>query len=84
MRGVLATKQAGVFRRLISSDTFIEDRLNLDKQNLRDFYINRGYVDFEILSHSVELTRSKDAFLLTFTVKEGQKYNFGQINIVTR
>jgi len=83
LRGVLATKQAGVFRRLISSDTFIEDRLNLDKQNLRDFYINRGYVDFEILSHSVELTRSKDAFLLTFTVKEGQKYNFGQINIVT-
>ena len=83
LRGVLATKQAGLFRRLISSDTFIEDRLNLDKQNLRDFYINRGYVDFEILSHSVELTRSKDAFLLTFTVKEGQKYNFGQINIVT-
>ena len=83
LRGVLATKQAGVFRRLISSDTFIEDRLNLDKQNLRNFYLNRGYIDFEISSHSVELTRSKDAFLLTFTVKEGQKYNFGQINIVS-
>ena len=83
LRGILATKQAGIFRRLISSDTFVEDRLNLDKQNLRNFYLNRGYIDFEIYSHSVELTRAKNAFLLSFSVKEGQKYNFGQINIIS-
>ena len=83
LRGILATKQAGIFRRLISSDTFVEDRLNLDKQNLRNFYLNRGYIDFEIYSHSVELTRAKNAFLLSFSVKEGQKYNFGKINIIS-
>ena len=83
LRGILATKQAGIFRRLISSDTFVEDRLNLDKQNLRNFYLNRGYIDFEIYSHSVELTRAKNAFLRSFSVKERQKYNFGQINIIS-
>ncbi|MDA9301763.1 outer membrane protein assembly factor BamA [Amylibacter sp.] len=78
LRGIIATKQAGLFRRLFQSDTYIEDRLEYDKDVLRDFYINRGFIDFE-LSTSVELTRNKDAFLINYSLLEGQKYNFGKI-----
>ena len=28
---------------------------------------------------SVELTRSKDAFLINYSIKEGQKYSFSEI-----
>ena len=55
LRATLATKQAGLGRAFVSSDTFIEDRLQLDKENLRNFYNNRGYVDFEVLSTSTEI-----------------------------
>jgi outer membrane protein insertion porin family len=83
LRSALATKQAGLIRALISSDTFIQDRLELDKQRLREFYLNRGYVDFSVLSTSADLTRSKDAFLINFTIEEGQQYNFGEVTLVT-
>jgi outer membrane protein insertion porin family len=83
LRSTLATKQAGLIRTLISSDTFIQDRIELDKQRLREFYLNRGYVDFSVLSTSADLTRDKDAFLLNFTVEEGQQYKFGEVTLVT-
>ncbi len=79
LRRVLETKQAGFLRRIIRRDTFIEDRVELDKQLLRDFYQARGYVDFEILSVTSDFSRERNAFFLTFTVKEGQSFNFGQI-----
>jgi outer membrane protein insertion porin family len=82
LRGVIATKQAGLFRRLIKSDTYIEDKLNYDKSLLQDFYINKGFIDFEVKT-SVELTRSKDAFLINYFVKEGQRYNFNKISFDT-
>ncbi|MDB2320508.1 outer membrane protein assembly factor BamA [Amylibacter sp.] len=78
LRGIIATKQAGLFRFIFQSDTYIEDRLEYDKDILRDFYINRGFIDFEV-STSVELTRNKDAFLINYSLLEGQKYNFGKI-----
>jgi outer membrane protein insertion porin family len=79
LKGVVATKQAGIFRRLIKSDTYIEEKLDYDIELLQNFYINKGYIDFEVKT-SVELTRNKDAFLINYIIKEGQQYNFSEIN----
>ncbi|MHC0052943.1 outer membrane protein assembly factor BamA [Actibacterium sp. D379-3] len=79
LRRVLSTKQAGLLRTLIKSDTFIADRVEFDKQVLHDFYMSRGYIDFQILSVSSELTRNRDGFLITFNIREGQQFRFGQI-----
>lgn len=79
LRRVLETKQAGALRFLIGKDTFVEDRIGLDRVLLRDFYQARGYVDFQILSVSNEFSRERNGFFLTFTVQEGQKYKFGEI-----
>ncbi|PTM79982.1 Beta-barrel assembly machine subunit BamA [Cereibacter johrii] len=79
LRQVLETKQAGLLRSIIASDTFIAERVELDKQLLRDFYLSRGFIDFEVLDATAEVTRERDAFFLTFTVQEGQSYSFGQI-----
>ncbi len=79
LRRVLGTKQAGLLRRIIRRDTFVEDAVEIDKQMLRDFYQARGYVDFEILSVSSEFSRERNAFFLTYTLKEGQQFRFGRI-----
>ena len=78
LKGIIATKQAGIFRKLIKSDTYVEDKLSFDKELLSRFYINKGYIDFNVKT-SVELTRSKDAFLINYSITEGQKYSFGKI-----
>lgn len=79
LRRVLETKQAGIFRTLVRRDTFVEDRIEFDKQVLRDFYNSRGYVDFRTVSVTSELTSQRDGFFLTFNVIEGQQFRFGAI-----
>ncbi|MBV1897267.1 MAG: outer membrane protein assembly factor BamA [Rhodobacteraceae bacterium] len=83
LRRVLDTKQAGIFRRFIRADTLIEDRIEFDKQVLRDFYLSRGYVDFRTTSTNAELTRERDAFYLVVNVQEGQQFKFGSISTVS-
>ncbi|MFV2033645.1 MAG: outer membrane protein assembly factor BamA [Halocynthiibacter sp.] len=80
LRRVLETKQAGLLRALIRSDTFIADRIEFDKQVLRDFYLSRGYIDIEVLSVNSELTRGRDAFFVTFNLREGQQFRFGELS----
>ena len=80
LRGVISTKQAGIFRSFLNSDTFIKDRLDYDKQLLESFYLNRGFINFEVVNMATSLTREKDAFLINIIFKEGQKYTYGKIN----
>ncbi len=79
LRRVLESKQAGLFRRIIQRDTFIGDRVDFDRQVLRDFYQSRGYVDFEVLSAAPEFSRERNAFFVTFNVREGQQFKYGEI-----
>jgi len=79
LRRVLESKQAGLFRALIQSDTFIEDRIDFDRQVLRDFYQSRGYVDFRTTGVNSELSDERDAYFITFNVEEGQQFSFGEI-----
>ena len=83
LRRVLETKQAGVLRALIQQDTFVEDRIDFDRALLRNFYQTRGYVDFQILSVTSEFSRERNAFFLTFSVREGQRFTFAEITTVS-
>lgn len=83
LRQVLDTKQAGLLRQLIQRDTFVADRLEFDKQLLRDFYQSRGYVDFQVLDASGELSRERDAVFVTFTIREGQSFRVGAVDLVS-
>jgi outer membrane protein insertion porin family len=80
LRGVIDTKQAGLLRQLIQRDTFVPERLALDRQLLTDFYRSRGYVDFEVVDIASEFSRERNASFLTFQVREGQQYRFGTIS----
>ncbi len=79
LRRVLETKQAGILRQVIRADTYVPDRIEFDKQVLRDFYTSRGYVDFQVTAVASELSRERDAFFVTFQVREGQSFDFGEI-----
>ncbi|KIN72276.1 Outer membrane protein assembly factor BamA [Sulfitobacter guttiformis KCTC 32187] len=83
LRRVLGTKQAGIFRRLIRRDTFVEDRVEFDKQVLRDFYFSRGYVDMRINSVNAELTQERDGYFVGFNIQEGQQFQFGQVTVTS-
>ncbi|SHE67665.1 Beta-barrel assembly machine subunit BamA [Ruegeria intermedia] len=83
LRRVLETKQANILRTFLRGDTFIADRIEFDKQVLRDFYLSRGYIDFRVNSANVEFTRERDAFYLVMNITEGQKFAFGKVTTVS-
>ncbi|WP_442970520.1 outer membrane protein assembly factor BamA [Roseovarius sp. D22-M7] len=83
LRRVIESKQAGLLRALIERDTFVEDRIDFDRQLLTDFYNSRGYVDFRVTGLNAELARERDAYFVTFQVQEGQQFRFGEITTVS-
>ncbi|MBT8156031.1 outer membrane protein assembly factor BamA [Epibacterium ulvae] len=83
LRRVLETKQANFLRTFINRDTLVQDRLEFDKQVLRDFYLSRGYVDFRVNSANAELTPERDGVFLVVDVTEGQQFKFGNVSVVS-
>lgn len=83
LRRVLGTKQAGLFRRFVRSDTFVEERVAADQQLLRDFYQSRGYVDMRTQAVNAELTRNRDGYFVQYNITEGQQFRFGEISVTS-
>ncbi len=84
LRTEIATRESAWYRFFTSDDTYDPDRLTFDRELLRKFYLKEGYADFRVISAVAELTRDRDGFLVTFTVEEGERYNFGKIDIESK
>lgn len=83
LRRVLGTKQAGLFRRFVRRDTFVEGQVEADKQLLQDFYVSRGYVDMRTQAVNSQLTEERDGFFVTYNIVEGQQFRFGDVSLVS-
>lgn len=83
LRQVLSTQQAGLLHFLFRNNTYDPNRIAEDKKQLTDFYKARGYLDFRVLDVSAQLDRQRNAFFMTFTISEGQKYSFGKTSVTT-
>ena len=77
------TQEAAFYRFLSTTDTYDPDRLTLDKEALRKFYLSEGYADFRVVSAVAELSPDQEAFFITFTVEEGERYKLGTVDIKT-
>jgi len=84
LRDVIQTREAAWYRFLTSDDTYDPDRLAFDQELLRRFYLARGYADFNVGSAIAELTPDGRNFVITFTVDEGDRYDFGTIDLESR
>ena len=81
LRDVIRTKETRWYRFLSSDDTYDPDRLTLDRELLRQFYLSKGFADFRVLSAVAELTPDRNDFFVTFTIDEGARYRFGKIEV---
>ncbi len=81
LRGEILTQESAWYRFLSSNDTYDPDRLTVDREALRNFYLKEGYADFRVISSVAELAPDRSAFFITFTVEEGDRYELGPVNI---
>ena len=83
LRDEIVTKESAFYRILSTTDTYDPDRLTVDKENLRKFYLSEGYADFRVISAVAELSPDQEAFFITFTVEEGERYKLGKVDVKT-
>lgn len=81
LRSEISTKETRWYRFITADDRYDPDRLSYDQELLRRFYLNNGYADFEIVSANAELSRNKEDFYVTFTLREGDRYKIGDVRI---
>lgn len=83
LRSEVSTQVSRWWNILASRDNYDPDRLVFDREQLRRFYLSRGYADFRVVSAVAELTRDREEFFITFVVDEGPQYEFGTVDIKT-
>ena len=81
LKEVVTTTQNSWFSWFKSTDVYDPDRLNLDRELLRQFYLKNGYADAQVISATADLDRNGQGFYITFTVDEGPLYTFGDIRV---
>lgn len=84
LRSEISTKETAWYRFITADDRYDPDRLSYDQELLRRFYLSQGYADFELVSAIAELSSDRDHFYITFTLKEGERYKVGKIDIDAR
>lgn len=84
LRGKIRSTEHTWWNFLTSDDRFDPDRLNLDRELLRKYYLSEGYADFRVVSAVAELSPNRDGFFITFTINEGERYKFGKVEVSSR
>lgn len=80
---VITTTKTGLLSFLKPTNIYDPDRLNLDRELLRQHYLKNGYADARVISAIADLDRDGKGFFITFTIEEGELYRFGAIDIET-
>ena len=83
LREVITTTKTGLLSFLKPTNVYDPDRLNLDRELLRQYYLKNGYADARIVSAVADLDRDGRGFFITFTIEEGEQYRFGAVDIET-
>ncbi len=55
------------------------EELANDVERIKEVYLNKGYLNVQVSSPTVELTEDKKWFIVTFTIIEGEPYTVGEV-----
>ena len=81
LRSQLALTTPGYFTWYTKADQYSKQKLTGDIETLKSFYLNRGYLEFQVESTQVSITPDKKDIYLTINISEGEKYTVSGVKI---
>ncbi len=82
LKSKISTKEDAWYK-IFGSNKFIPERLDYDKEKLREFYNQRGYLDFTAKVARGDLLPNFSGFNINFIISEGQRFSIDKIKINT-
>src|SRR5512132_3066725 len=69
----------GWFTWFTKDDQYSKQQLTADLEALRSFYLNRGYLEFNIESTQVSITPDRERIFITLVINEGPVFRVGEL-----
>ena len=79
LRDIITTNQSSWLDWIKGGGAYDQDRLRLDQELIRQYYLKNGYADIQVTSANAELDRDGEGFIITFVINEGPLYRFGSV-----
>lgn len=81
LRDLFELRTSSWWNSLTNSDKYARERLSGDLETLRSFYLNRGYLDFNVESSQVSISPDKRQVFIAIALNEGPQYTISEIKL---
>jgi len=79
--GVLQLRTPGWFTWFSKNDQYSRQKLQADLESMRSYYLNAGYLEFNIDSTQVSISPDRHDIYITVNITEGEKFEVGDVKL---
>lgn len=79
--GQFILRTPGLLTWFSKHDQYSRQKLSADLESLRSFYLDRGYLEFNVDSTQVSITPDKQDIYITVSITEGRKYTVSDVKV---
>ncbi|WP_286298686.1 outer membrane protein assembly factor BamA [Polynucleobacter sp. TUM22923] len=81
LKSEMQLKTGGWLSWYSKDNLYSKQKLTADLENIRSYYLNRGYLEFVIESTQVSITPDKKGIYLTISIREGNKFTVKNVRL---